>query len=95
MRNCILMRTVRAAKMPEYTERLAFEIGTIIKMGFPGYFLIVADFIRWAKKYRDPKFPNGVRSGRGAVPARARWWPIVSALPILIHFDTNYCLSVS
>ncbi len=55
----------RAARMPEYTERLAFEIKTIIKMGFPGYFLIVADFIRWAKSYRDPKFPNGVPVGPG------------------------------
>ena len=34
-------------------------------MGFPGYFLIVADFIRWAKSYRDPKFPNGVPVGPG------------------------------
>ncbi len=57
--------TVRAAKMPEYSERLAFEINTITKMGFPGYFLIVADFIRWAKQYRDPKFPNGVPVGPG------------------------------
>ncbi|TAJ77976.1 MAG: DNA polymerase III subunit alpha [Gallionellaceae bacterium] len=56
---------VRAAKMPEYSERLEFEINTIIKMGFPGYFLIVADFIRWAKKYRDEKFPNGVPVGPG------------------------------
>ena len=42
-------RHERAAKMPEYQARLEFEIETIIKMGFPGYFLIVADFIRWAK----------------------------------------------
>jgi DNA polymerase-3 subunit alpha len=56
---------VRASKLPEYTERLTFEIGTIIKMGFPGYFLIVADFIRWAKQYRDLKFPNGVPVGPG------------------------------
>jgi DNA polymerase III subunit alpha len=55
----------RAAKMQEYQERLAFEIETIIKMGFPGYFLIVADFIRWAKSYRDEKFPNGVPVGPG------------------------------
>ncbi|MGB7596701.1 MAG: PHP domain-containing protein, partial [Gallionella sp.] len=39
----------RAAKLPQYRTRLDFEIDTIIKMGFPGYFLIVADFIRWAK----------------------------------------------
>ena len=65
MRQLFPDETVRAAKMAEYTERLAFEIGTIIKMGFPGYFLIVADFIRWAKQYRDPKFPNGVPVGPG------------------------------
>jgi DNA polymerase-3 subunit alpha len=56
---------IRAAKMPEYSERLDFEINTITKMGFPGYFLIVADFIRWAKQYRDAKFPNGVPVGPG------------------------------
>ena len=54
-----------AAKMPEYQARLAFETETIIKMGFPGYFLIVADFIRWAKSFRDEKFPNGVPVGPG------------------------------
>jgi len=65
MRQLFPDEAVRDEKMPEYTERLAFEIGTIIKMGFPGYFLIVADFIRWAKQYRDPKFPNGVPVGPG------------------------------
>ncbi|HAF45349.1 MAG TPA: DNA polymerase III subunit alpha [Gallionellaceae bacterium] len=55
----------RAAKMPEYQARLAFETETIIKMKFPGYFLIVADFIRWAKSFRDEKFPNGVPVGPG------------------------------
>ncbi len=55
----------RAAKLPEYQERLVFEADTIIKMGFPGYFLIVADFIRWAKAYRSDEFPNGVPVGPG------------------------------
>ncbi|MDD5612037.1 MAG: DNA polymerase III subunit alpha, partial [Gallionella sp.] len=55
----------RAEKMPAYRERLDFEINTIIKMGFPGYFLIVADFIRWAKAYRSEAFPNGVPVGPG------------------------------
>ncbi len=55
----------RAAKMPEYQARLAFETATIINMKFPGYFLIVADFIRWAKSFRDAKFPNGVPVGPG------------------------------
>ncbi len=57
--------TERAAKMQEYAERLAFEIETIQKMGFPGYFLIVAEFIRWAKEYRSEEFPNGVPVGPG------------------------------
>src|SRR5512135_621435 len=55
----------RAAKMPEYQARLDFEVNTIIHMKFPGYFLIVADFIRWAKSFRDEKFPNGVPVGPG------------------------------
>ncbi len=55
----------RAAKLPEYQARLAFENETIIKMGFPGYFLIVSDFIRWAKAYRSNEFPNGVPVGPG------------------------------
>ncbi len=55
----------RATKMQEYSDRLAFEIDTIIKMGFPGYFLIVAEFIRWAKEYRSEEFPNGVPVGPG------------------------------
>ncbi len=57
--------TERAAKLPQYRERLLFEIKTIINMGFPGYFLIVADFIRWAKAYRSDAFPNGVPVGPG------------------------------
>ncbi|HEY5994662.1 MAG TPA: DNA polymerase III subunit alpha [Gallionellaceae bacterium] len=58
----------RAAKMPEYSARLAFEIDTIIKMGFPGYFLIVADFIRWAKNNGVPVGP-GRGSGAGSLVA--------------------------
>ncbi len=59
---------VCARKMPEYTARLEFEIGTIIKMGFPGYFLIVADFIRWAKNNGVPVGP-GRGSGAGSLVA--------------------------
>jgi len=65
MRQLYLDEAVRAAKMPEYQARLDFEVNTIINMKFPGYFLIVADFIRWAKSYRDEKFPNGVPVGPG------------------------------
>jgi DNA polymerase-3 subunit alpha len=59
---------LRAAKLPEYRARLDFEIDTIIKMGFPGYFLIVADFIRWAKNNDVPVGP-GRGSGAGSLVA--------------------------
>ncbi len=37
------------ADLPDYRKRLQFEIDTILRMGYPGYFLIVQDFINWAK----------------------------------------------
>ena len=55
----------RSDAAPRYQERLAFEAKTIVAMGFPGYFLIVADFINWAKTYRDRRFPNGIPVGPG------------------------------
>ena len=58
----------RAAERPRYVERLDFEIETILKMGFPGYFLIVADFIQWAKANDIPVGP-GRGSGAGSVAA--------------------------
>ena len=51
-----------------YFDRLAFETDIIIKMGFPGYFLIVADFIKWAKEQGIPVGP-GRGSGAGSVVA--------------------------
>ena len=60
----------REAKRPEYLERLAFEIDTIRKMGYPGYFLIVADFINWAKHNGVPVGP-GRGSGAGSLVAYA------------------------
>ncbi len=51
-----------------YDDRLEFEIGIIIKMGFPGYFLIVADFIKWAKSQGIPVGP-GRGSGAGSLVA--------------------------
>ncbi|MFZ5528965.1 MAG: DNA polymerase III subunit alpha [Pseudomonadota bacterium] len=61
---------VRDAKRPEYVSRLEFEINTILKMGFPGYFLIVADFINWAKNNGCPVGP-GRGSGAGSLVAYA------------------------
>ncbi len=51
-----------------YRERLNFELGTIAQMGFAGYFLIVADFINWARKNGVPVGP-GRGSGAGSLVA--------------------------
>ena len=53
-----------------YRERLDFELNVIIEMGFPGYFLIVADFIQWSKDHGIPVGP-GRGSGAGSVVAWA------------------------
>ncbi|MEQ1769049.1 MAG: DNA polymerase III subunit alpha [Devosia sp.] len=54
----------------QYEERLDFELGVIIKMKYPGYFLIVADFIQWAKAQDIPVGP-GRGSGAGSLVAYA------------------------
>ncbi len=58
----------RAKQMPRYVERLEFELKTIVNMGFPGYFLIVSDFIWWAKNNGCPVGP-GRGSGAGSLVA--------------------------
>ena len=58
----------REVQRPIYEERLAFEVNTIVQMGFPGYFLIVADFINWAKNNGVPVGP-GRGSGAGSLVA--------------------------
>lgn len=57
-----------AAKRKVYDDRLNFELDIIIQMGFPGYFLIVMDFIRWAKNNGVPVGP-GRGSGAGSLVA--------------------------
>nr|MBP9234159.1 DNA polymerase III subunit alpha [Hyphomonadaceae bacterium] len=57
-----------AAELKIYEDRLDYELGVIAKMGFPGYFLIVADFIKWAKAHDIPVGP-GRGSGAGSVVA--------------------------
>ncbi|NYS24251.1 DNA polymerase III subunit alpha [Rhodobacteraceae bacterium 2376] len=59
-----------AAPVEEYQKRLEFELGIIEGMGFPGYFLIVADFIKWAKEQDIPVGP-GRGSGAGSLVAYA------------------------
>jgi len=54
----------------DYDERLAEELGVIVSMGFPGYYLVVADFINWAKAHNIPVGP-GRGSGAGSLVAWA------------------------
>ncbi|MFZ5722584.1 MAG: DNA polymerase III subunit alpha [Pseudomonadota bacterium] len=68
----LLPRTLQdyAARKKTYEDRLDFELNTIIQMKFPGYFLIVSDFIRWAKANGIPVGP-GRGSGAGSLVAYA------------------------
>ncbi|AOZ68658.1 DNA polymerase III subunit alpha [Rhodobacter xanthinilyticus] len=59
-----------AVPVEEYEARLKFELGIIEQMGFPGYFLIVADFIKWSKDNGIPVGP-GRGSGAGSLVAYA------------------------
>ncbi len=59
-----------AVTVEEYQERLDFELDIIEGMGFPGYFLIVADFIKWSKDHDIPVGP-GRGSGAGSLVAYA------------------------
>ena len=80
---------VRERERPRYVARLDFEIETILKMGFPGYFLIVADFINWAKTQRLPG------RARAAARAPARWSRTRSTSPTSIRCATSCCSSAS
>ena len=76
---------VAEADRAPYRERLTFELDVIIQMGFPGYFLIVADFIKWAKEQGIPVGPgrgSGRRLGRRLVADhhRSRSAPAGSAV---------------
>ncbi len=59
----IILKEDEPDKRQQYLDRLTIELDVIIKMGFPGYFLIVADFIQWSK---DNKIPVGPGRGSGA-----------------------------
>ena len=60
--------TVEGYSEDDYYQRLKFEVDIILQMGFPGYFLIVADFINWSKKNKIPVGP-GRGSGAGSLVA--------------------------
>ena len=61
-----------AADLEVYDQRLAHEIGVIQQMGFPGYFLIVSDFIKWAKAQGIPVGP-----GRGSGASSLVAWSLM------------------
>jgi len=62
--------TAPGQTVEDYRERLSFELGVIVKMKYAGYFLIVADFIQWAKSHGIPVGP-GRGSGAGSLVAYA------------------------
>jgi DNA polymerase-3 subunit alpha len=75
-----------AAKRKIYEDRMAFELDVIAGMGFPGYFLIVADFIQWAKSQGIPVGP-GRGSGAGSVAAWALTITDLDPLPFNLLFE--------
>ncbi|MCF7222675.1 DNA polymerase III subunit alpha [Marilutibacter chinensis] len=70
----------------DYDERLETELDVIIKMGFPGYFLIVADFINWGKQHDIPVGP-GRGSGAGSLVAWALGITDLDPLPYDLLFE--------
>lgn len=69
-----------------YRQRLDFELDVIIKMNFPGYFLIVSDFITWAKEQGIPVGP-GRGSGAGSLVAYSLLITNVNPLPFGLLFE--------
>ncbi len=74
------------ATRARYGERMEYELGVIAAMGFPGYFLIVADFIQWAKGQGIPVGP-GRGSGAGSVAAWALTITDIDPLPFNLLFE--------
>ncbi len=73
-------------KRTEYFDRLDFETNVIVQMGFPGYFLIVADFIKWAKANGIPVGP-GRGSGAGSVVAWSLTITDLDPIPLGLLFE--------
>ena len=71
---------------PKYVERLKIEVDMIIQMGFPGYFLIVSDFIKWSKENGIPVGP-GRGSGAGSLVAYALDITNIDPLPYNLLFE--------
>lgn len=76
----------REAAREQYESRLRHECATIVEMGFPGYFLIVADFINWAKLNGVPVGP-GRGSGAGSLVAYALGVTDIDPIPYALLFE--------
>lgn len=81
-----LGRPIPEEKKPEYRERLNYELGIIDRMGFNGYFLIVQDFIGWAKENDVPVGP-GRGSGAGSLVAYSLKITDLDPLPNFLLFE--------
>ncbi|UYH51743.1 DNA polymerase III subunit alpha [Candidatus Kirkpatrickella diaphorinae] len=79
-------RQLSAEKRALYVERLETELDIIQSMGFPGYFLIVADFIQWAKSHDIPVGP-GRGSGAGSLVAWALTITDLDPIPFNLLFE--------
>jgi DNA polymerase III subunit alpha len=79
-------QALRDERRPTYQARLDLECETIIQMGFPGYFLIVADFINWAKSNNVPVGP-GRGSGAGSLVAYSLGITDLDPLPYALLFE--------
>jgi DNA polymerase-3 subunit alpha len=75
-----------ARPLPEYQQRLDYELGIIEKMGFAGYFLVVADFIAWGKSNGVPVGP-GRGSGAGSLVAYSTGITDLDPLPYNLLFE--------
>ena len=73
-------------ELKEYDRRLDYELDVIINMGFPGYFLIVQDFINWAKDHDIPVGP-GRGSGAGSLVAWALRITDLDPIPLNLIFE--------
>ncbi|NQD38693.1 DNA polymerase III subunit alpha [Permianibacter sp. IMCC34836] len=84
--NTVLTYVDTGEKRKQYADRLEIEIGVISKMGFEGYFLIVADFIKWGKSNGVPVGP-GRGSGAGSLVAYSLGITDLDPLPYDLLFE--------
>jgi len=80
------LRKVSPELEQQYRDRLTMEIGVIQEMGFSGYFLIVADFINWAKSKQIPVGP-GRGSGAGSLAAFCMLITDIDPIPYGLIFE--------